>query len=302
MDFEKLIRSRRCVRNFENKAVSDKDIIEIVNSARWAPSGGNCQPWHFYVIKDKNIIQEIFNQVYKADWILKAPVIIVVCADIPRSESRYKQRGRDLYCIQDTAAAIQNMLLCVENLNLGACWVGAFNENNCIDLLKLTENLRPVALIPIGYPVNKPLPPYRRPLEEVVTFIGQTENIELKQEENRRAFEHCDMGNTLFNDVNLSMSDFNNINMNKASFNDINMTQVNFSCLNLNNSTFRDISFQNVEITSASLDGTYLHDNNLESGKGLKIENCDLSNTEINNCNIKGLKINGIEIEKLLSK
>ena len=99
--------------------------------------------------------------------------MIVVCADIPRSSRRYKERGQDLYCIQDTAAAIQNMLLSVENLGLGACWIGAFDEKNCTEVLRLPSYLRPVALIPIGYPADKPLPTQRRSVEEVTTFINK---------------------------------------------------------------------------------------------------------------------------------
>ena len=95
----------------------------------------------------------------------------MVCADSPRSEQRYQERGRALYCIQDTAAAIQNILLCAKEAGLGTCWIGAFNETNCAEVLNLNDNLRPVAIIPVGYPANEPPAPRRRPIDEVTTFI-----------------------------------------------------------------------------------------------------------------------------------
>ncbi|NSW91704.1 MAG: nitroreductase family protein [Firmicutes bacterium] len=176
MNFNELVKSRRSIRNYLEKDVSDDLILMLLDSARWAPSAGNCQPWHFYVIKDKEVISQVFEKVYHTDWILKAPVLIIVCADISKSEQRYKERGRVLYCIQDTAAAVQNILLCARELGLGACWIGAFDETNCADILSLSDNLRPVAIIPIGYSVDEPLAPKRKPIDEIATFIYPKDN------------------------------------------------------------------------------------------------------------------------------
>ncbi|RLF23588.1 MAG: nitroreductase family protein, partial [Thermoprotei archaeon] len=101
-------------------------------------------------------------------WIAEAPVVVVVCANIPRTAWRYGERGRSLYCLQDTAAAIQNMLLAAHALGYGTCWVGAFDEEEVSRILGLPDHVRPVAIVPIGKPAESPIPPPRRPLDEVV--------------------------------------------------------------------------------------------------------------------------------------
>ena len=172
MDFYELAQSRRSIRKFKKENVPVEDIEKIIKSAQYAPSAGNCQSWHFFIIIDKNIQAEIKNKSCNQSFILTAPVFIIVCADIEKSEKRYGERGRDLYCIQDTAAAIQNILLCAKSLGLGTCWCGDFNENTLSEILNLQKNLRPVAIIPVGYPVNEPVSKNRRPINEIVTLVG----------------------------------------------------------------------------------------------------------------------------------
>jgi len=172
MDFIELSKTRRSIRRFKSKNFSNDDLLKILQAAQSAPSAGNCQPWHFFVISDKSIQAEIKNSAYNQEFILAAPVCIVVCADIKRSEDRYNERGRNLYCIQDTAAAVQNILLCAKDIGLGTCWCGAFDEKAVSKILRLQNDTRPVAIIPIGYPANEPVPVKRRPLDEIVTFIG----------------------------------------------------------------------------------------------------------------------------------
>ena len=171
-DFLALSKSRRSVRKYKEKDVTKEQLIRLIDAAQSAPSGGNCQPWHFYVIKDKKIQAEIKEKACGQDWILTASAFIVICTEAGRSEKNYGERGRDLYSIQDTAAAIQNILLCAKNMGLGTCWCGAFDEGKLSEILNLPEKFRPVGLIPVGYPADDSCPPQnRRPIEEIVTFI-----------------------------------------------------------------------------------------------------------------------------------
>ncbi|MCL2518259.1 MAG: nitroreductase family protein [Oscillospiraceae bacterium] len=172
MSFIELSQSRRSIRNFQRKEVAKEDLIKLITAAQSAPSAGNRQPWHFFIITDKIIQTEIKNACGNQEFMLTAPAFIVVCADIKRSEARYGDRGRHLYCIQDTAAAVQNILLCAKDLGLGTCWCGAFNESKVSEILQLQKDMRPVAIIPVGYPVSEPVPTKRRPIEEIITFKG----------------------------------------------------------------------------------------------------------------------------------
>ncbi len=139
-----------------------------------APSAGNMQPWQFIIVKRPELKANLAEAAHGQKFVQDAPVVIVVLADPGRSAGRYGSRGSDLYCIQDTAAAVQNMLLAVVGFGLGACWVGAFDEQAAGRVLELPGHLRPVAMIPIGYPKERPMPRrprQERPWEEVVTIV-----------------------------------------------------------------------------------------------------------------------------------
>jgi len=163
------IRARRSVREFDpRREVSATELETLLEAARWAPSAGNAQPWRFVVVRDLNLRRGLAQAAWGQGFLAQAPVVIVVCADLARAREAYGQRGETLYCLQDTAAAIQNMLLAATQLGLGTCWVGAFQEEEVSRLLGLPPHLRPVALIPVGYPAHSPPPRPRRPLAEIV--------------------------------------------------------------------------------------------------------------------------------------
>jgi nitroreductase len=94
--------------------------------------------------------------------------VFVVCADESRAKESYGDRGKTLYCLQDTAAATQNILLMACSLGLGTCWIGAFREEEIRKVIKAPSEMRPVALIPVGYPNESPRARSRRPASEVV--------------------------------------------------------------------------------------------------------------------------------------
>jgi len=169
MDVLEAIKGRRSVRAFDGaKDVSEKIVEGLIDAARWAPSAGNVQPWEFIVVRSpegkKRLAEAAFNQ----SFIEEASVVIVVCADENRSSEGYGQRGRTLYCIQDTAAAIQNIHLAAYSAGLGTCWVGAFKEEEASEVLNIPRGTRPVAMIPVGYTSKFPSPRSKRPLGEIV--------------------------------------------------------------------------------------------------------------------------------------
>ena len=171
MDVLGAIKGRRSVRAFESgKDVSEKTVNGLIDAARWAPSAGNIQPWEFIVVRRPEIKKRLAEAAFNQSFIEEAPVVIVVCADENRSSERYGQRGRTLYCIQDTAAAIQNIHLAAYSAGLGTCWVGAFKEEKASEILKIPKGTRPVALIPVGYASKFPSPRSKRPFGEMVHY------------------------------------------------------------------------------------------------------------------------------------
>lgn len=174
MDFWHVIDQRRSVRAFDPVAEVPPETVErLLEAAVRAPSAGNRQPWHFYVVRDATLRQGLAAAAYGQDFVAQAPVAIVVCADAEQSAGRYGDRGRELYCLQDTAAATEHILLAAVALGLGGCWVGAFDERQAAHVLNLPVRHRPVAILPIGRPAGHSSGGTgRRPLEAVASYVG----------------------------------------------------------------------------------------------------------------------------------
>ena len=168
MDVFEAIKSRRSVRAFMREDVSQEDIEKLIDAARWAPSAGNIQPWEFIVVRKPEIKRKLSIAALHQTFIEEAPVVIVVCANQMRSGRGYGARGVNLYCLQDTAAAIQNMLLAATALGLATCWVGAFREEEAKRALNIPDGVRPIAIIPVGHPAERPMARSRRPLSEII--------------------------------------------------------------------------------------------------------------------------------------
>lgn len=170
MDLFKAIKNRRSIRAYTREDVSDRDVEKLIDTARWAPSAGNIQPWEFVIVRDSKIKQKLAAAALDQTFIEEAPVVIVVCADEAQSSEGYGSRGASLYCLQDTAAATQNILIAAYALGLGTCWVGAFREELVREALKAPLNMRPVAIIPVGHAAEKPRAPTRKSFQEIVHF------------------------------------------------------------------------------------------------------------------------------------
>jgi nitroreductase len=159
MDVFECMKGRRSIRAFTSAPVKPEHITQILDAGSHAPSAGNIQDWRFVVVKDRGKRIQLAEASMSQMWIADAPVMIVVCTNMDKISERYGDRGRNLYSIQDTAAAIQNMLLAAHALGLASCWIGSFSEDTVTHILRIPEDVRPVAILPIGYPSEKrPMP------------------------------------------------------------------------------------------------------------------------------------------------
>jgi nitroreductase len=164
------IKGRRSIRAFKNEEVSVEDVERLFDAAQWAPSAGNIQPWEFIVVRKPEVKKALVEAALGQDFIKEASVVIIVCANENRSSERYGVRGKSLYCIQDTAAALQNIHLTAYSLGLGTCWIGAFNEEEARRILKIPQGIRPVAIVPVGYPAETARLPKKRPFDHIVHY------------------------------------------------------------------------------------------------------------------------------------
>ena len=163
------ISSRRSIRRFSSEPIDEGHINDIVKAGFSAPSAGNRQPWRVIIVSDQDVKNQLSNAAGGQTFIAKAPVIFVVCGVPEESAQRYKERGKTLYVLQDTAALTLNILHAAHMLGFGACWIGAFNEEEVSKILRIPSNMRPVSMIPVGkIEGNLPEMRPRRNLSEVI--------------------------------------------------------------------------------------------------------------------------------------
>lgn len=158
MDAMETILSRRSIRKYTTEPVPEKTVKAILEAAMSAPSAGNQQPWHFIVIHDRAILDEI-PKIHPYSQSLKtASLAILVCGDLEL------EQHKDFW-VQDCAAATENILLAVHALGLGAVWLGIYPRAERVSgvrkLLKIPDHVIPLAVIAIGYPAEEKPPAMR---------------------------------------------------------------------------------------------------------------------------------------------
>jgi nitroreductase len=168
-----LMRQRRSIRSFDpKKEITPSDVTLVLEAGRLAPSAGNVQTWHFFLTRDNGKKRKIAQAAYGQSFIARAPLVIIVAVDKVRAERGYGSRGLHLYGIQDTAAAIEHMLLAARALGIGSCWIGAFSEEELEKALEIDrERYRTIAIIPLGYSDEQPQERGRNSLSDIITEL-----------------------------------------------------------------------------------------------------------------------------------
>ena len=168
MKIPESIITRKSVRDFLEEDISASDVETLIHAAILAPSAGNLQPWAFIIVRKSETKQQLAEAASGQTWMISAPVIIIICAIPLMTRPRYGERGVNLYCIQDTAAAAENILLTASYNGLGGTWVGAFDEEKVAAILRIPKEVRPIIIIPIGHPAYESNKRSRHPLAEVL--------------------------------------------------------------------------------------------------------------------------------------
>lgn len=167
MEFFDLVKNRHSARSFQNKEVEQEKIEKILTAANRAPSAGNLQAYKICVAKDRKTREELADAANQ-EFVAEAPIVLVFLQNPWQSAQKYGARGEGLYSLQDATIACAYAQLAAANLGLGSVWVGAFDEEAVGEAINGHRNVRPVALLPIGYPAEKPSPKPRRPLTTLV--------------------------------------------------------------------------------------------------------------------------------------
>lgn len=171
MDVLELIKKRRSIRDYLDKKVENDKLFKVLEAGRWSPSSGNVQNWRFVVINDEAIKSRLADACLGQYWIMNAPLLIAVLSDDSKLRLLFGQRGEMSYSIQNCSVAMQNMMLEAENLGLGTSWVGAYDEEKILRILRVADpNIVLRGIFAMGYSKNTPSPPVRIDLDKLVYF------------------------------------------------------------------------------------------------------------------------------------
>lgn len=170
------IKMRKSIRKYLDKPVEDEKIIQLLESARLAPSGSNTQPWHFIIVKSELTRQKLAEASHNQKWMLSAPVFIVCVADIrsrieDNIEISLDENSPELelkQIIRDTSIAIEHIVLEAENIGLGVCWVAWFTQEGIRPILNVPPDKYVVSIITLGYANETPKARPRKKLEEII--------------------------------------------------------------------------------------------------------------------------------------
>lgn len=164
---------RTSVRAYRPDSVEEEKLVRILDAARRAPSGKNGQPWTFIVVTDPGTREKLVPACKDQAFVGQAPVVIVACG---REELAYKKMGGYWNSLPvDIGIALEHLMLAAEAEGLGTCWIGAFLEEEVRAILSVPEDVKIVALTPVGYPADERRFRPRKDLEEIIMYEGWEE-------------------------------------------------------------------------------------------------------------------------------
>ena len=166
MDVFTAIRQRRSIRAYKATNVEEDKLKKVLEAARLSPSASNRQEWKFIVVKDRESRRKLARAAYGQSFIAEAPIVIVACGTDPKSMMAC---GQPAYSV-DVSIACAYMILQACELDLGTCWIGAFEEDEVKRILSIPESVRAVAMFPLGYPSVLPSQKSRKRLDQIVSY------------------------------------------------------------------------------------------------------------------------------------
>lgn len=146
-----IFKKRHSVRSFKSNEVEPRKLDEILEATNSAPSAGNLKAREIVVVKDSETKKALARVAHEQDFVAEAPVVLAFFALPEKSGKRYGKRGRQLYSIQDATISASFAWLQAVDLGLSACWVGAFDDEEVKEILKIPADWQPIAILPLGY-------------------------------------------------------------------------------------------------------------------------------------------------------
>lgn len=171
MEFFEVIRNRHSIRGFTTQVIEPEKVQTILDAANAAPSAGNLQGYEIFAVTNRAVLLALMRASYEQEFIAQVPIALVFCAHPARSAVKYGTRGERLYSVQDATIACAYAQLAATALGLASVWVGAFVDEMVSAAIGVGDDLKPVAILPIGYPGKQPKIRPRRELSELVRWL-----------------------------------------------------------------------------------------------------------------------------------
>ncbi len=172
------IEERRSVRRYLDKGVEKEKLIQVLESARLAPSGSNTQPWTFVVVESEETRGQLSNADHRQAWMMSAPVFVVCVADVrcrlaEDGDIRLDENSPEpelKQIIRDTAIAIEHLVLEAEQVGLSTCWTAWFDQDDVRPILGIPEDKYVCGIVTLGYGDETPKQRPRKALEDIVRY------------------------------------------------------------------------------------------------------------------------------------
>jgi nitroreductase len=171
-ELREVIQSRRSIRNYQDQAVPEAALQEILEAVQWSPSWANTQCWEIIVVKNADTKQKLQGTLSQGNpatrAMVEAPVILVLAGRLNSSgfyKGQLTTKHGDWYLF-DLGIATQSICLTARHLGLGTVVVGLFDHNAAKAVLEVPEGVEVVAMLPLGYPAKQPAAPKRREISE----------------------------------------------------------------------------------------------------------------------------------------
>ena len=171
MQFKSVFLGRRSIRRYKDKEIPMEVVADIIDIARYSPSSGNLQNWKVIVVDEQDKRQEIADACLQQDWMIEAPVHLVICNDYEDVKNHYGKMGK-MYSIQNCSNFALGLSLIAYDKGLGSCWVGAFDHEAIHRILDIPDNMDPEIILTLGYSDETKLSSLREDPQSLTFFNG----------------------------------------------------------------------------------------------------------------------------------
>ena len=164
-----VIKARTSIRSFTGEKLTEEQINTLLDAAMAAPTDRNLQPWRFIVLTDEEAKLSLYSREHHQKMVSTAGAVIVVCGETMRDATPPKdnpdaqpEKVYNDFWFEDCCAATENLLLAATALDLGAVWLSCYPSERIVNRIKgvlnIPETVIPLAIVPIGYPADRPEP------------------------------------------------------------------------------------------------------------------------------------------------